>query len=519
VKFAISMILTMSYFELLKLASPETIVVITALAVLAIGLVTGHAKSRVTVSTMKSAQNTKDTSFAMGICSAIAALGLVIAIGTVLMLPRNATLFGGMLVITPLTSLFKIICIALAFFTVLLTTSEKEPRHPGEYLALVLFATVGLMLLVGSEELLMIFIGLELLGLSLYVMTAFDKTDVRSAEAGLKYLLFGSTSSAFTFFGISLIYGMTGTTGLAGISQKLGAASVQPLLAVGIVMTLIGFAFKIAAAPFHLWAPDAYQGGPVPSAAFIASASKVASFVVLGKIVLVGFAPLHGNAAWHAMVAGWSPMLAALAALSILVGNLVALAQSNVRRLLAYSAVAHSGYTLIGIVAGDRDGFSAALFYATIYAITLVGAFGVVAMVRRETGGDNFSNFRGLVSRSPLIAGCMCVFMLSLAGIPPLAGFFGKFYLFSAALRAGANNGLLWLVAVALLGSFISLYYYLMVLKAIFVDEPAFPPVRHVYVVPSDLLPRTAVVVLAMAVFLLGVAPEILAAPILAAVP
>src|SRR5216117_2912195 len=445
------MILTMSYFELLKLASPETIVVITALAVLAIGLVTGHAKSRVTVSTMKSAQNTKDTSFAMGIYSAIAALGLVIAIGTVLMLPRNATLFGGMLVITPLTSLFKIICLALAFFTVCLVRSEKSLRHPGEYLAIILLATVGLMLLVGSEELLMIFIGLELLGLSLYVMAAFDRTDMRSAEAGLKYFLFGSTSSAFTLFGISLIYGMSGSTGLAAISDKLAAAPVQPLLATGIIMTLIGFAFKIAAAPFHLWAPDAYQGAPIPSAAFIASGSKVASFVVLGKIVLVGFGPVHGSSAWHAMAAGWSPILAVLAASSILIGNLVALAQTNVRRLLAYSAVAHAGYTLLGLVAGDRDGLSAALFYATIYAITLVGAFGVVAMVRRETGGDNFSNFRGLVSRSPLIAGCMCVFMLSLAGIPPLAGFFGKFYLFSAALRAGANNGLLWFVALALL--------------------------------------------------------------------
>src|SRR6059036_204283 len=185
-----------------------------------------------------------------------------------------------MIVITPLTSLFKIICIALAFFTVLLTTSEKSLRHPGEYLALVLFATVGLMLLVGSEELLLIFVGLELLGLSLYVMTAFDKTDVCSAEAGLKYFLFGSTASAFTLFGISLIYGMSGSTSLAVIGQKLSGSSVQPLLAAGIVMTLVGFAFKIAAAPFHLWAPDAYQGAPIPSAAFIASGSKVASFVV-----------------------------------------------------------------------------------------------------------------------------------------------------------------------------------------------------------------------------------------------
>ncbi len=509
----------MSYLELLKLASPEIVVVITALAVLAIGLVTGQAKSSATVSTVNTDQDPGGARTGTGMCCAVAVLGLAIAISAVLKLPHRTTLFGGMLVITPLTCLFKIICIALALFTVLLTTSEKAPRHPGEYLALVLFATVGLMLLIGSEELLMIFIGLELLGLSLYVMTAFDKSDVRSAEAGLKYFLFGSTSSAFTLFGISLIYGMSGTTSLAAISEKLASVSVQPLLAVGIVMTLIGFAFKIAAAPFHLWAPDAYQGAPVPSAAFIASASKVASFVVLGKIVLVGFAPVHGGAEWHAMVAGWSPILAALAALSILVGNLVALAQSNVRRLLAYSAVAHAGYTLIGLVAADREGFSAALFYVTIYAITLVGAFGVIAVVRRETGGDDLSNFRGLASRSPLLAGCMAIFMLSLAGIPPLAGFFGKFYLFSAALRAGANQGLLWLVAVALLGSFISLYYYVVVLKAIFVDESPLPATRHLDALSSDLLPRATVAVLAAAVLLLGVMPNTLAAQIVAAVP
>src|SRR5438094_728169 len=508
--------LTMSYLELLKLALPETIVVITALAVLSIGLGTGRVKSTATVSTAKPAQSANDTSTATGICSAVAALGLAIAIGTVLMLPRNATPFGGMIVITPLTSLFKIICIALAFFTVLLTTSEKSLRHPGEYLALVLFATVGLMLLVGSEELLMIFIGLELLGLSLYVMTAFDKTDVRSAEAGLKYFLFGSTSSAFTLFGISLIYGMSGTTSLAAVSEKLATVSVQPLLAVGIVMTLIGFAFKIAAAPFHLWAPDAYQGAPVPSAAFIASGSKVASFVVLGKIVFIGFAPVKGSADWHAMIAGWSPVLAALAALSILVGNLVALAQTNVRRLLAYSAVAHAGYTLLGIVAGGRDGFSATLFYTTTYAITLVGAFGVVGLVRRETGGDNFSDFSGLVSRSPLLAGCMTIFMLSLAGLPPLAGFFGKFYLFSAAFRAGANHGLLWLVAGALFGSFVSLYYYLIVLKVIFVDKK---PESATAGNGPDFFSRITVTLLAAVVLVLGIMPQTLAAKIIASLP
>ena len=479
----------MSYLELLKLAAPEAIVAATALVVLAIGLASTRA---------------------VALCSAAAALGIALAIGALLMLPQHAMLFHGMLTITPLTTLFKIICLALAFFTVIVARGDRALLNYGEYLAIILLATIGLMLLVGSEELLMIFIGLELTGLSLYVMTAFDKTDIRSAEAGLKYFLFGSTASAFTLFGLSLIYGMAGTTGLAAIAQKLSAQPISPLLFAGIIMTLVGFAFKIAAAPFHLWAPDAYQGAPVSSAAFIASGSKVASFVVIGKIVLVGFGPDKGSAAWHAVIAGWAPVLAVLAALSIVIGNLVALAQSNVRRLLAYSAVAHAGYTLLGLVAGGRDGFGATLFYTTVYAFTLIGAFGVVALVRRQTGGDDLTNFAGLRARSPLLAGCMSVFMLSLAGLPPLAGFFGKFYLFSAALRAGENHGLLWLVVLALFGSLISLYYYLIVLKAIFVDQAA----PDAFFVDVDPLQRITVFVLAVLVLFLGVVPTPLVARI-----
>src|SRR6476659_9534379 len=344
----------------------------------------------------------------------------------------------------------------------------------------------------------MIFIGLELTGLSLYLMTAFDKGDIRSAEAGLKYFLFGSTASAFTLFGLSLIYGVAGSTSLAAIADRLNTQALSPLLFAGVAMTLVGFAFKIAAAPFHFWAPDAYQGAPVSSAAFIASGSKVASFVVLGKIMLVGFSPIHGSADWHAMVAGWSPVLAALATFSILIGNLVALVQSNLRRLLAYSAVAHAGYTLLGIIAGGRAGFSATLFYTTSYAFTLIGAFGVVALVRRETGGDDLRNFAGLSARSPLLAGCMTIFMLSLAGLPPLAGFFGKFYLFSAAMRAGGNHELLWLVAIALLGSFISLYYYLMVIKTMFVDESKTDTLSPagLRLIDLDLLQRTSLITL-----------------------
>jgi NADH-quinone oxidoreductase subunit N len=466
------------YLELLRLAAPEAILVGTALIVIALGLWKGRAAA---------------------LCSAVAAAGLLFAAAAVLLLPDYANLANRMLVITPLISLFKIICLALAFFTVILVRQFNTP-HRGEFLGLLLLATVGLMLLIGSEELLVIFIGLELLGLSLYVMAAFDKTDVRSAEAGLKYFLFGSTASAFTLFGISLIYGVTGTTELAGIGSKL--TPVTPLLVAGIVMTLIGFAFKIAAAPFHLWAPDAYQGAPVPSAAFIASASKVASFFVLAKI-LISFGPAQGAAGWKAMVAGWAPLLAVLAALSILIGNFVALVQSNVRRLLAYSAVAHAGYTLLGLVAGGREGLSATLFYTTTYAFTLVGAFGVVGLVQRETGGDDLAHFTGLRRRSPWLAGCMAVFMLSLAGIPPLAGFFGKFYLFSAALRAGGNHGLLWLVGLALFGSLISFYYYLMVLKVIFVDGTATdsPAFR------IDFLQRISIVLLAVIVLFLGLFP------------
>ncbi|MEO8045096.1 MAG: NADH-quinone oxidoreductase subunit N [Spartobacteria bacterium] len=510
----------MNYLELLKLAAPEAIVVLTALVVLTIGLVTGRRNVGATVSVAGrpdkpglAGDTPAATPASLALSSLAAAFGLALAAAAVVRLPAHAMLFQGMLVVSPLNSFFQVICLVLAFFTVLLVRSERPLPNQGEYLALILLGTVGLLLLVGSEELLMIFIGLELTGLSLYVLTAFAKKERASAEAGLKYFLFGSMASAVTLFGLSFVYGLTGTTSLAAIGERLTTMPVEPLLAAGIVMTLIGFAFKIAAAPFHLWAPDAYQGAPVSTAAFIASGSKVASFVVLGKIVLIGFAPAHGSAAWHGMVGGWAPILALLAALSILVGNFLALVQKDVRRLLAYSAVAHAGYTLLGLVAMGREGFSATLFYTTIYAITLVGAFGVVGFVRRETGGDNLRDFAGLRTRSPLLAGCMAIFMLSLAGLPPLAGFFGKFYLFSAAFRAGSNHGLLWLVALALFGSLVSLYYYLIILKAIFVDEGDGPG----FAFRPDLLSRLTILLLATATLLLGLFPATLLHRILVA--
>ncbi len=243
----------MNYLELLKLASPEAIVVAAALVVLGLGL----TRRRST-----------------GLSTVFAALGLIGAMIAIHRLPPNGAAGGRMLVVSPMVSLFQVIILGLSFFAVVLAYLDRFRAHYAEYLAMLLFATVGLMLLTGSEEFLLIFIGLELTGLSLYLLTAFDKTDARSAEAGLKYFLFGAAASAFTLFGISLVYGMTGTTQLDTVASKLVAGSVPPLLLVGMILTLVGFLFKIAAAPFHLWAPDAYQGGPVVSAGFIASASE-----------------------------------------------------------------------------------------------------------------------------------------------------------------------------------------------------------------------------------------------------
>ena len=322
----------------------------------------------------------------------------------------------------------------------MLARGDRRLPNEGEFFGLLLLATVGLLLLVGSEELLMIFIGLELTGLSLYILTAFDKSDAALGRGGLEISALRQRRERLHALRLELslrLHAARPRWAPSPRNSMPGPAS--PLLIAGVVMTLIGFAFKVAAAPFHLWAPDSLPGAPIPAAAFIASGSKVASFVVLGKIVLLGFGPLQGSAGWHTLAAGWSPVLAVLAALSILIGNLTALAQRNVRRLLAYSAVAHAGYTLLGLVAGGREGFSATLFYTTIYALTLLGAFGVVGFVKRETGGEDLADFAGLSARSPLLAGCLAIFVLSLAGLPPLAGFFGKFYLFSAAFHADAR--------------------------------------------------------------------------------
>ncbi len=490
----------MDYLELLQLAAPELIVVVTALVVLSADLLT---------------MRDLEPGVRLRIGALICSVGCAVAIGWMAVLPGQADVAEGMLVVSQLTRLLKSAVLVLAGLTVLLSVDSDFTAHVGEYYALVLLATAGMMFLVSAEDILMLFVSLELTSLSLYILTAFNKQSPQSAEAALKYFLFGGVSAAFTLFGLSLLYGLSGATNLGEIAAAIQGPRLDPLLALAIVMTIVGFGFKIAAAPFHLWAPDAYQGAPAPSAAFIASGSKVAGFFIFARVMALGFRGAEGSGAWHAYVPGWVPVLAVVAALSMVLGNLMAIVQISVRRLLAYSAIAHAGYMLLGVMAPDGQGLAALVYYVLTYGLTTLGAFGVVALVEQESGGSQLSDFTGLSRRSPVLSFCMLIFMLSLAGIPPLAGFFGKFYLFSAALGSAAQPfGLLWLVVLALAFSAVSLYYYLQVLKRIYVVEApaAAVPAR------TSVVSQVAVAAVALAVVVLGCVPEWLVAKLSAAI-
>jgi NADH-quinone oxidoreductase subunit N len=481
-----------NYFEVLQFAAPETVLAITVLVVLAVDMIALRGKSVA-------------RRFETG--ATVAILGCLLAAIFTFSHHGQTDPLHGMLVADPLTNFLKGVLLVLAVFTMLISTSGKFTEHVGEYLSLVLLGTIGLMLLVSAEDLLMIFISLELASLSLYILTAFNKHNARSSEAALKYFLFGGMSAAFLLFGFSLLYGLSGSTHLPEIAVALQGRGLDPLLLVAIVTTVIGFGFKVAAVPFHLWAPDAYEGAPTPSAAFIASGSKVASFFILAKIMTLGFAGAEGSAVWHGYVSGWTPVIAVVAALSMVLGNLTAIVQSSVKRLLAYSAIAHAGYMLLGVLANTPSSRTALLFYVITYALTVLGAFGVVTVVEEATGGDALANFAGLSRRAPGLSLCLLVFLLSLAGIPPLAGFVGKFFVFSAVAGADAGHlGLLWLVILAILMSAVSFYYYLQVLKQAYVLDAA-ENAPAIKVPPATMI---ALVLLAVLVILLGCAPGLL---------
>ncbi len=486
---------------LLNQLLPEAVLVLTALVVLGVSL------------TMQS-RSGKPTAYAT--VSWIAVVGVVIA--GLSMLGQDQSM-GQVYLITmnPLSTVLKLLVLGLGALALLLPPARDEIRHSGEYVALMLFAICGLLLAVGTNHLLMLFVALELSSLSLYLLVGFPRTAAAS-EVSLKYFLFGGVSAAFTLFGISLIYGAFHQLGLMEIQQQLSQVGSMPMLAVaGLVMVVVGLGFKMAAAPFHYWAPDVYQGAPATTVALISAASKVVGLAILIRLLVFGFGAGAGAAAWGGMTAGWAIWVAVLAAVSMLFGNLVALAQTSVRRLLAYSAVANTGYLLVGISANREDAAGTALFYVVVYGLATMGALAITAAVERSRGSDHREAFAGLIQRSPCLAVALLICLASLAGIPPLAGFVGKFAMFSKALvgpTANSHSGLFWLVALGAAMSAVSLYYYLSVVKQAFVKsdaegaatDPALP-----------LAHRLAIGIPVAGVVVLGLCPSMLMKVIMAA--
>jgi NADH-quinone oxidoreductase subunit N len=441
----------------------------------------------------------------------IGCAGCGAAIIWILIAPGAVRLAQGSLVVNQVSAVLSISILVLTFCAVVIFVDTSFTDHISEYIAVLLLAAIGMLFLVSSENLLVIFLSFELTSLSLYALAAFDKKNVASTEAALKYFLFGGISAAFTLFGISLLYGMTGTLYLPEIASAMKSKGMDSLLALSLVMTVAGFGFKIAAVPFHFWAPDVYEGSPAPTAAIVASGSKIAGFFIFARVLLSGFQGVEGSAAWACWRAGWLPVIGTIAVASMLLGNLAAIVQSRFRRLIAYSAIAHSGYALLGVMGYNGPGLAALTYYIITYGITLTGIFGVIAIIEARKGNDAIINLAGLGRSSPVLAFCLLTFMLSLAGVPPFAGFIGKFYLVTSVLGKGAPMGNFWLVLAAIALSVVSLYYYLQVLKQVYV-APA----------PLDQIPygrswfAGGVVCLAAGlVILFGVFPGLLLHPII----
>jgi NADH-quinone oxidoreductase subunit N len=391
--------------------------------------------------------------------------------------------------------------LVLTALTLLLFIDSDFTRHVGEYVAVILMAASGGLLVAAAQDLLVIFVGLELLSLGLYILTAFAKGSGKSAEAAMKYYLFGGMSAAFLLFGFSYFYGLSGTTNLFWIQYVIAKTGASPLFYLAWILVVVGLGFKIAAVPFHLWAPDTYEGSPASAAAFIASVSKVASFTLLITLTEIWFGP--GDKITAEAFRIWQPLtmvLIVVSAASMVVGNLAALVQVSVRRLLAYSAIAHAGYILLGLsfFSWSNNSANAVLYYVLTYGLTIIGAFGVVSVVERATGSDRLDSFLGLHKRNPLLAAVLLVLFLSLAGIPPLVGFWAKFNLFAAVLGVSAGPVPFALVALAIAMSAVSLYYYLQVLKRAYVmpaiDET--PIKAHPVTMAVLLLIAASVVVL-----------------------
>ena len=512
----------MNYAALFRVTLPETVLEVAALVVLIVDLGflrRAALKTRAAVAAL------------LGVAGCGAALWAMQFQGNAWLSVdgdfRSVLLVTGAYVAVAQTGILVLTALSL-----LLLIDSDFTKHVGEFVAVVLMAASGGLLIAGAQDLLVIFVGLELLSLGLYIMTAFAKSSGKSAEAAMKYYLFGGMSAAFLLFGFSYFYGLTGSTNLSAIQLAIADSGPSPLFYVAWVLVVVGLGFKIAAVPFHLWAPDTYEGAPAPAAAFIASVSKVASFTLLLTILQI-WMMYQGEFGYQKSLADklrfhsdqtWLPMatiLLLVAAASMIVGNLAALAQVSVRRLLAYSAIAHAGYILLGVAVYKMqtghethifetllpviESQKAVLYYILTYGLTTIGAFGVVSVVERATGSDRLDSFLGLHKRNPVLAAVLLVLFLSLAGIPPLVGFWAKFNLFAAVLGVSAGPVPFTLVALAVALSAVSLYYYLQVLKRAYV-MPAIDETP----IKAHPVTLAVLVAIAAAVVVLGCFPALL---------
>jgi NADH-quinone oxidoreductase subunit N len=434
-----------AYYPLL----PELLLAVGAMALLMVGAVLGETSTNLVTG---------------------CALFLLLIVGLlVLAIPADkSVLFGGSFVVDGFGRFMKVLALIGSGAAIVMSIGflELPSRQMFEYAVLILLATTGMMVLISAGDLIALYLGLELMSLSLYVVAAIDRDNVRSTEAGLKYFVLGALSSGMLLYGCSLIYGFTGTVSFAGIASAATAGGVG--LTFGLVFLFAGLCFKISAVPFHMWTPDVYQGAPTPITAFFAAAPKVAAMAIFLRVALTAF---------PAIMLQWQQILSFVAIASMLLGAFAAIGQSNIKRLMAYSSIGHMGFALIGLAAGTSEGVQGVLVYLTIYVTMTLGAFACILAMRREEGPiETISDLAGLARTNGPMAFLFAMLLFSLAGLPPLAGFFAKFYVFLAAIKAG----LYVLAVIGVIASVIGAYYYLLIVKVMYFDEPApgFAPMR-----------------------------------------
>lgn len=389
-----------------------------------------------------------------------------------------SSIFSNMFAIDPFSTFFKYIILGTSALVIVFSTQSKElndgKRKLGEYYALLIAMTLGMMLMTGSSNLLMMYISLELTSLSSYILAGYMKENEGSSEASLKYVIYGAFSSGMMLYGISILYGLTGSLDIYGINKALMSGDMNGLaLIIAGILTLVGFGYKISAVPFHFWTPDVYEGAPITITAFLSVASKAAGFAMMIRFFKITFLdPTVGNlslGSWASFPGfEWNQVLAVISVLTMTLGNLVALWQNNLKRMLAYSSIAHAGYMLLGLVVLSNQGIAAVMIYFVVYLFMNLGAFYCVMIIANQIGSEDIDAYKGLGYRSPLIGVAMTLFLLSLTGIPPTAGFIGKLYLFSALISAKW----FWLAIIGVLNSVISLYYYIRVLRNMFLRDP-----------------------------------------------